>query len=367
MKFSYTKAFEPEEIESDSPIDFSKLFNELYLKTNGDVEEALKWLRELYDHYNLGDSTNKTFDEILDELEQKGLIERDFDYSFKPTKNIDQIIQEEVFNLFFKNLSQGLKGSHTTAHLGKGNEKQPELRNWQYGDDVRDINFNESIKNSLKRNNHLHINDLHEDDLVVQENEFLSNCSTVLMIDISHSMILYGEDRITPAKMVALALVEFIQRQFPKDTIDVITFGNEAKKVPLNQISKVAIGPFHTNTCDGLKMAQNILRKRKNVNKQIFMITDGKPSAVYAKGRLYKNSFGLDPLVINKTLNEAQQIKRNKVKLTTFMIAQDQYLIEFIEDLTRTSGGTAFYTGLDKLGEFIFRDYSENKNRRRRI
>jgi len=181
------------------------------------------------------------------------------------------------------------------------------------------------------------------------------------MIDISHSMILYGEDRITPAKMVAMSLAEFVKRNYPRDTLDVITFGDEAKEIPADKIAHVAVGPYHTNTCDGLRLAQNLLRKRKNSNKQIFMVTDGKPSAVFDRGRLYRNSFGLDPLVLQKTFAEGRACRKNKIRVCTFMIAKDPYLVEFVEEFSKVSGGQAFYTGLDGLGEFIFVDYAAHR------
>jgi uncharacterized protein with von Willebrand factor type A (vWA) domain len=177
-------------------------------------------------------------------------------------------------------------------------------------------------------------------------------------------MILYGEDRITPAKMVAMALVEFVRRYYPRDTMDVITFGNDAKEVDKEHIAEIAIGPYHTNTADGLKLAQHILKKRRNANKQIFMITDGKPSAVYDQGRLYKNSMGLDPLVLKKTYAEARMCRKSRISLTTFMVAQDNYLVEFVEELTRIVGGQAFYTGLGDLGELIFWDYVSQRRRK---
>jgi uncharacterized protein with von Willebrand factor type A (vWA) domain len=202
---------------------------------------------------------------------------------------------------------------------------------------------------------------LSEEDFEVHEREQLAACSTVLMLDISHSMILYGEDRITPAKMVAMSLVEFVKRHYPRDTLDVITFGDEAKEIPADKIAHVSVGPYHTNTCDGLRLAQNLLRRSKNGNKQIFMVTDGKPSAVFDRGRLYRNSFGLDPLVLQKTFAEGRACRKNKIRVCTFMIAKDPYLIEFVEEFSKVSGGQAFYTGLDGLGEFIFVDYAAHR------
>jgi uncharacterized protein with von Willebrand factor type A (vWA) domain len=207
---------------------------------------------------------------------------------------------------------------------------------------------------------------LKEDDVEVYETEHQTSCATVLMIDVSHSMILYGEDRITPAKQVALALAELIQSKFPKDTLEVILFGDEARRVQVRDLPYVQVGPFHTNTRDGLRLARKILKREKNVNKQIFMITDGKPSALTMDdGRLYKNSWGLDQMIVNKTLDEAVACRRENISIATFMVAQDPYLIQFVEDLTKANRGRAFFTGLDGLGKDIFVDYMRNRRRSR--
>lgn len=186
------------------------------------------------------------------------------------------------------------------------------------------------------------------------------------MIDISHSMILYGEDRITPAKRVAMALAELITTQYPKDSIDIITFGNDAEKIEIKDLPYLQVGPYHTNTVAGLELAMDILKKRRNPNKQIFMITDGKPSCIKKGNKYYKNSFGLDPQIVNRTISLASRCRKLDIPITTFMIAQDPYLVQFIEEFTKVNNGKAFYSGLQGLGEFVFRDYKENKKRRKR-
>jgi Ca-activated chloride channel family protein len=198
----------------------------------------------------------------------------------------------------------------------------------------------------------------------LNENEFRTHTSTVLMIDISHSMILYGEDRITPAKKVAMALAELIKTKYPKDTLDIIVFGNDAWQIELKDLPYLKVGPFHTNTVAGLQLAQDILRRRKNQNKQIFMITDGKPSCLKEGAGYYQNSFGLDRKIVNKTLNEAAICRRQKILITTFMIACDPYLQAFVEEFTQTNNGKAFYTSLKGLGEYIFQDFENNKRKK---
>ena len=202
-----------------------------------------------------------------------------------------------------------------------------------------------------------------EDDLEIQEREHKTQTSTVLMIDISHSMILYGEDRITPAKKVAMALSELILTKYPKDTLDIIVFGDDAWPIEVKDLPYLQVGPFHTNTYSGLELAMEILRKRKTNNKQIFMITDGKPTCLKEGKRYYKNSFGLDRKIINKTLNMAAQARRLNIPITTFMIATDPYLQRFVREFTQTNHGRAFYSSLDNLGEFLFEDYIRNRKK----
>jgi uncharacterized protein with von Willebrand factor type A (vWA) domain len=191
--------------------------------------------------------------------------------------------------------------------------------------------------------------------------------STVLMIDISHSMILYGEDRITPAKKVAMALAELITTRYPKDSIDIIVFGNDAWRISIQEIPYLKVGPFHTNTVAGLQLAMDLLRKRRNSNKQIFMITDGKPSCVKERdGTYYMNSNGLDPYVTERCYTQAAQARKLGIPITTFMIALDPYLQQFVDTFTEANQGKAFYTGLKGLGEMIFKDYENNRKKRRK-
>ncbi len=185
------------------------------------------------------------------------------------------------------------------------------------------------------------------------------------MIDISHSMILYGEDRITPAKKVALALSELITTRYPKDTLDIITFGDDAKEIQMKDLPYLQVGPYHTNTVAGLEMAMGILRRRKNPNKQIMMITDGKPTCIKVGKKYYKNPYGMDRKIINRTLALALACRKLQIPITTFMVARDPYLASFVDQFTKANNGKAFYSTLDTLGEFIFMDYKKSKKRRR--
>jgi uncharacterized protein with von Willebrand factor type A (vWA) domain len=177
-------------------------------------------------------------------------------------------------------------------------------------------------------------------------------------------MILYGEDRITPAKNVAMALAELIKRKYPKDTLDIIVFGDDAWQIELKDLPYLQVGPYHTNTVAGLQLAMDLLRRRKNANKQIFMITDGKPTCLKEFGKYYKNSFGLDQRILNKCLTLAASCRRLKIPITTFMVASDPYLQEFVRDFTAANNGKAFFTSLQGLGEFIFEDFERNKKKK---
>src|SRR5204863_388382 len=219
-----------------------------------------------------------------------------------------------------------------------------ETRAYQFGDDPMSIDSIRSLQNAMKHTDPADRIVMTEDDLEVFETEHNSSCATVVMIDISHSMILYGEDRITPAKKVALALTELIMTKYPKDAIDVLLFGDDAKEVPISEIPYAEVGPYHTNTKAGLELAQRILRRRKHNNKQIFMITDGKPSALNEGGRLYTNSFGLDMKIVNRTLEEADRCRRAGIPITTFMLATDPMLVNFVEQLSKINRGRAFYS-----------------------
>jgi Ca-activated chloride channel family protein len=189
----------------------------------------------------------------------------------------------------------------------------------------------------------------------------------VLMIDISHSMILYGEDRITPAKKVAMALAELITTRYPKDTLDIIVFGNDSWPIKIADLPYLKVGTYHTNTVAGLQLAMDILRRKRNTNKQIFMITDGKPSCLRLKdGTYYKNSNGLDEYIVEKCYTMAAQARRLHIPITTFMIANDPYLQRFVDQFTEANQGKAFFTGLQGLGEMIFTDYEANRKKRLR-
>ncbi|MBS1913104.1 MAG: VWA domain-containing protein [Bacteroidetes bacterium] len=343
-----------------------RLFSYLLTKTSGDVDEALKWLSRIDEQYGiLGDMTMQQF---IDELKRAGLIREAGDTeenSFDLTARGAQRIRQDALSEIFTSLKKSGSGGHETPYTGSGVERTGDLREYEFGDQSSNIDATSTLSNALRRESDLERFSLQEDDIRVHETEHTTNVATVLMLDISHSMILYGEDRITPAKQVALALAELITTRYPKDRLHVLLFGDEAREVNMHELPFVSVGPFHTNTRAGLQLARQLLKRKGSANKQIFMITDGKPSAMFEpSGRLYKNSFGLDPRIVNKTLDEAVACRRDGITITTFMVTDDPYLVNFVEDLTKANQGRAYFSGLSNLGETVFVDYIRNRRKK---
>ncbi|QCR23321.1 VWA domain-containing protein [Pontibacter sp. SGAir0037] len=339
-----------------------KIFLQLVTMTSGDAAEALSWMSSLDKQYNLT-SDSYGMGDFIDDLRKKGYLqENPEDGSMQITAKSEQSIRKSALEEIFGKLKKGNEGNHATPHTGIGDEATTDRREYRFGDALEQISMTDSIRNA-QVNHGLSDFMLTEDDLEVNESEHKTQTSTVLMIDISHSMILYGEDRITPAKKVAMALAELIKQKYPKDTLDILVFGNDAWQIEVKDLPYLEVGPYHTNTVAGLELAMDILRKRKTGNKQIFMITDGKPTCLKEGIHYYKNSFGLDRKVVNKTLNLAAQCRRIHVPITTFMIASDPYLQQFVEEFTRVNNGQAYYSSLKGLGHLVFRDYRRNRKK----
>lgn len=339
-----------------------KLFLQLIVVTSGDVYESLDWMNELDRKYNLTDD-NYSMGDFIDDLKKKNYIEEnENERVLKISAKGERTIRRQSLEEIFGKLKKSVRGNHSTPYTGHGDELTSERREYYFGDTLDQIDVTSSIKNA-QINHGLDDFRLTEGDLEVEENDYKVINSTVLMIDISHSMILYGEDRITPAKKVAMALSELITTKYPKDTLDVIVFGNDAWKIDIKDLPYLEVGPFHTNTVSGLELANDILRRRKTNNKQIFMITDGKPTCLKFGIKYYKNSFGLDRKIVNKTLDQAARCRRLGITITTFMIARDPYLQEFVREFTKTNHGRAYYSNLNGLGDFIFEDYIKNRRK----
>ena len=339
------------------------LFQQLLLHTGGDADEALRWLTAIDKEYGLSDDEMGLGD-FIEELKNQGYIDRDEETGVVSiTAKAERGLRERSLEEIFKDLHKAGRGNHKTPFAGAGSERQPETRPYAFGDDVHDLDVTGTLSNAFRRGG---IGDfsLEQDDFQVFETDHHTSVATVLMIDLSHSMVLYGEDRITPARKTALALAELITTRYPKDTLDIVAFGNEAWEVEMKDLPYLQVGPYHTNTRAGLERARQILRRRKNRNKQVFMITDGKPSCHFENGRMYRNAYGLDRKIINKVLDEAAICRREGITITTFMIARDPYLQDFVRQLTEVNHGRAYYAGLDELGGFLFEDYVRNRRKR---
>ena len=370
MEYKHKKGFAFKTYEAPFISPFDKLFDifkELIVTTSGDFDEAIDWLHLLDKEYKLTDE-KYTIDDFIEDLKQKGYIKQDV----KPdgaggmaiTSKTERAIRQDALDQIFGKLKRSGNGNHKTKYAGNGDEQTGEFRAYNFGDSIDNISLTESLRNA-QINNGVDDFTLTENDLVVEDAQYKAQMSTVLMIDISHSMILYGEDRITPAKKVAMALAELITTRYPKDTLDILVFGNDAWSIPIKDLPYLTVGPYHTNTVAGLQLAMDILRRKRNTNKQIFMITDGKPSCVKEKdGRYYMNSNGLDPYIVEQCYNQARQARKLHIPITTFMIARDAYLQEFVDNFTVANQGKAFYTGIKGLGEMIFEDYETNRKKK---
>ncbi len=351
--------------DDSSSSGFDKLFNlfmQLILITSGDVSEALNWMNQLDRKYNLTDDSYGMGD-FIDDLKKKNYIEEQSGNALHLTAKSEQTIRRRSLEEIFTKLRKSVRGNHTTPFSGHGDESTSERREFYFGDSIDQIDMTSSIKNA-QINHGLDDFKLTEKDLEIEERDYKALNSTVLMIDISHSMVLYGEDRITPAKKVAMALSELITTKYPKDTLDIIVFGNDAWQIQIKDLPYLQVGPYYTNTVAGIELANDILRRRKTNNKQIFMITDGKPTCLKVGARYYKNSFGLDRKILNKTLDQAARCRKLGITITTFMIARDPYLQEFVREFTKTNNGRAYYSNLNGLGDFIFEDYIRNRRKR---
>ncbi|MBP6624590.1 MAG: VWA domain-containing protein [Chitinophagaceae bacterium] len=346
---------------------FDTLFNvlkQLLTYTSGDFNEAFSWLTELDKTYKLT-TPDYGLGDFMDELKERGYIKEneDVEGDFFITAKTEQSIRKQALEQIFGKLKKGKSGNHRTKFIGVGDEQSTDTRPFEFGDAPDQIALLESMRNAQIQHGIGEFK-LTESDLEVRDREYKTQTSTVLMIDVSHSMILYGEDRITPAKNVAMALAELIRQKYPKDTLDILVFGNDAWQIDIKDLPYLQVGPYHTNTVAGLELAMDLLRKRKNANKQILMITDGKPTCLKQGANYYKNSFGLDRKIVNRCLTLAQHCRKLKIPITTFMVASDPYLQDFVREFTEANQGKAFYTSLQGLGEYIFEDFEKNRKKR---
>src|ERR1700740_3156498 len=277
-------------------------------------------------------------------------------------KSLDFLGFKSLRNLL-GSLGKSSFGRHDTRDTATGIEASGASKTYEFGDTLN-LDITATLSNAIQREGlQLPLN-IEYSDLQVHQCEYQSSCATVLLLDCSHSMILYGEDRFTPAKKVAMALSQLVRTQYPGDSLSLILFHDSAEEIPLSQLARVKVGPYYTNTREGLRMAQRILRRQQKDMKQIVMITDGKPSALTLEdGRIYRNAFGLDPLVISETLDEVARCKRSNVMINTFMLASDPSLVQFVHQVSEMCRGKAYFTRPETLGEYLLMDYMQRRSR----
>ncbi len=362
MKFFYQK-IDPEALKKIQQVkNLEKLFNQIMMRLQGNVEQSLQALKQLQQKGFIDKKIS--LENFTKDLLDKGLIKKNIKTNkVNLSKKGEWHLREQSFLEIFPQLKKGFGGNHQVSSMaGDSFEEVGDLKKFQFGDNFEQIHYTNSLFNAIKRGSFAL--ELEEEDLEIKVREHAASMAIVLMIDISHSMILYGEDRITPAKELAMALTHFITTKFPRDDVRVVLFGDDAVEIDINALSTIAVGPYHTNTQMGLRKARSILSKKKQPYKQIIMITDGKPSMIkLSNGDYYKNSFGLDPEIVSRTLDEAVLCRKKNIFLTTFMITDDPYLKDFIHKLTKISKGKAFYSSIDNLGKFVLEDFINHKKR----
>jgi Ca-activated chloride channel family protein len=341
---------------------------------SADLDEALRQKLDSLDEAQM----DELIDQIIQRMQQEGLISTD-DFSdpgqgeagdgppgevrFEVTDKSLDFLGYKTLRDLLGSLGKSSFGRHDTRDLATGIESAGSSRAYEFGDTLN-LDIPATLGSSIARHGLSLPLELDQTDLQVHQCEYQSSCATVVMLDCSHSMVLYGEDRFTPAKRVAMALSHLIRTQYPGDSLSLVLFHDSAEQVPVSQLPRVRVGPHYTNTCEGLRLAQRILAGQRKDMKQIVMITDGKPSALtLPDGRIYRNAFGLDPMVVNATLEEVSRCRRSGVLINTFMLASDRGLVEFVQRVTAMCRGKAYFTTPHTLGEYLLMDYVSRKTR----
>lgn len=336
-----------------------KLKDFLFL-ADGDVRLALDMLKESGE-LGEGEEADRRAEQLLKILEKAGLVNAEGKVRQLTDKGL-RLLSEKTLEELLSAIQRSHSGHHETSMKGSGDTYNHEPRPWEFGDHLN-IDITRTFQNAfVRRGIHLPI-DLESSDLEIIETEHQSNCATVLMMDISHSMILYGEDRFTPAKKVALSLAHLIRTKYPQDSVDFLLFYDDAREVAFEELMSCQVGPYYTNTKAGLALAQRILSKYQSENKQIIMITDGKPSAIRHKNKIVRHSWW-DPWIIHETLREAEKCRNKNIRVNTFMLARDPLLIQFVQKQTQITKGKAYFTSPHTLGQYLLVDYMSQKRRR---
>jgi len=365
MKFIYGSWDNEAERRERLLEDLLNLFRQLLAKSAGDVDQALEWLDYIAQKHDIWDE-NLNLESFKDMLKQQGEVSEKVPGQLELTPKGAKALRVAALNEIFNGLGKGSPGDHRSNSTGAGVERQPEVRPYEFGDELWSISATDTLNNAVRRSLGEGQDDISvtEQDLAVHETDQNTSCATALCVDCSNSMVLYGEDRMTPARQVALGLVELIKTRYPKDRLHVIAFGDDAFEIPLDKVPFLNWGRWHTNTKAALELSRKLLLRSRSANKQIFLITDGKPTVLDEGGRRYKNSgYWLDPRIVNRTLEEGAMCRRKSIPITTFMVTDDPPLVEFVEELTKTNRGRAYYTALGKLGQFLLVDYIRNRKR----
>jgi Ca-activated chloride channel family protein len=331
------------------------------------IRERLESMSQEELNQALGEMVQKLIDEGYINVEQKeqggGRGRGEAKVEVKVTDKSVDFLGFKTLKDLLGSLGRASFGAHDTRDLSTGVETSGAAKQYEFGDTMN-LDVGQTLFSAMQREGVKLPLDLEYEDLHVHQSEYQSSCATVLMLDCSHSMILYGEDRFTPAKKVALALAHLIRTQYPGDTMRCVLFHDSAEEVRMEALASVQVGPFYTNTREGLILAQRLLQQERKDMKQIIMITDGKPSALTLEdGRIYKNAFGLDPLVISRTLEEVARCKRQGILINTFMLASDYGLVQFIQKVTELCRGKAYFTTPYTLGQYLLMDYMNRKTR----
>jgi Ca-activated chloride channel homolog len=362
-------------------------------QTMDDLREALKQaleagdlfdqqLQEQIDQLSADGKLDELIDQLMDRMEQENYInshraqdpaeatqaggqtgEIQGEVRFEVTDKSLDFLGFKTLRDLLGSLGKSSFGRHDTRDWATGIEASGASRQYEFGDTLN-LDTTATLSSAISREGLKLPLNVEYGDLQVHQCEYQSSCATVVMLDCSHSMILYGEDRFTPAKKVAMALSHLIRTQYPGDSLSLVLFHDSAEELPISQLARVKVGPYYTNTREGLRVAQRVLERQRKDMKQIVMITDGKPSALtLPDGRIYKNAFGLDPLVVSETLEEVARCKRSNIVINTFMLASDFGLVQFVQRVTQMCRGKAYFTTPDTLGEYLLMDYMQRKMR----
>jgi Ca-activated chloride channel homolog len=333
------------------------------LAAQGKLDEVIDKLIERMEQANYISSSQPWQDAERTEQAGGGVGKVEGEVHFEVTDKSLDFLGFKTLRDLLGSLGKSSYGRHDTRHWATGIEASGGSQRYQFGD-VLNLDATATLSSAIAREGlGLPLN-LEYEDLHVHQCEYQSSCATVVMLDCSHSMILYGEDRFTPAKRVAMAMSHLIRTQYPGDSLSLVLFHDSAEELPVSHLARVKVGPWHTNTREGLRVAQRVLARQRKDMKQIVMITDGKPSALtLPDGRIYKNPYGLDPLVVSETLEEVSRCKRSNIMINTFMLAQDYDLMQFVHKVSAMCRGKAYFTSPDTLGQYLLMDYMQNKSK----